>query len=81
VLEHADLSGDVEVMDVRGEADCHHRRGCFRERSRTIEDKSHSLDTPRGRRWIFEIEDARLQAKATSQLLHLGHRSPGQHRI
>src|SRR5262245_6178974 len=81
VLEYANLASDVEVMGTRGETDCHHRCGCCRERSRTIEDKCHPVDTPLGPRCVFEIEDARLHAKATSQLLHLGRRSPGQHRI
>src|SRR5262245_66052717 len=44
-----------------------------------MENEPHSLDTPRRRNRACEIEDVRLQAKARSQLLHLGCRSAGQY--
>src|SRR6185295_15574060 len=79
VFEYAYLTGDVEVMDVCGETDRHHRCGRRRERSRTVEDKRCPVDTPLDRRCVFKLEGARLHAKGTSQPLHLGRRSPGHH--
>jgi hypothetical protein len=63
VLEHVDLTGDVEVVHAIGDAGVEHRRACTGERPGTVQHGRDSRQAIARGRGIVDREHARAQVQ------------------
>ena len=70
-LEDVDLAGDVEVVDVRGEAALHHRPCCRGERSGAMQDGGHAVERAHQCSVIVERRILRSGSRAPPRVARL----------
>src|SRR4029079_480317 len=77
-LEDFDLTGDVEIVNVRGETALHHRPCRRGERSRAMQDSSHAIECTNQRGVIVEREHCALATELGCELLDFLPRATGE---